>query len=575
MNSRWPGTEAAPVIADPGPPGMVDLWNAVPAGAALSTTARAALAASNSTAIVGRYGALTQQAGAAVGIVAGYRPELMPGLAPMLERGLGAELAQVAALADRLDLGGLLLDNVVEPVVEQLENTLAAVGRGIGMAGAAVSWVPFLGQVAGVVAWTVSWVAKGIAADKDAAAAWERTSTTCREPVYSAPVDRATSEQAVRLLAEGDWTRMYLPEVRLRNPDAEPFPGMPQAPLIIGPTCCPSTRDRFSVVIAPIGVGLGNRIDSGLGGYRWPSLNPDGEPGRLADGREGLGCLPMLPGSVHRAIVYDRGRGTYDAGDELAELGCVGGIGWRLLWNRGPASWAVDAAALATAWREYLEDFILPIAENRRARALGGGYTEGVCRDWTPAKRIAVAEWMAARFGAPKEAAAADGIARYGALDDALPVRAWKDTATYQAAMLQRVAVAYADPRTCAPAWRGPVEQAQLDLLTSERVCEVELDAITDPIYRAAVFDEQRRRGVQCFTLADTLQGFKVGPTSGPSTEPLGSGSPELPELPELPKPERLGSSSSSSTSSTGWLVLGGVGLAVGGLAWLARNRRR
>jgi len=555
MSTRWSLEQVLPVLTDEGPRGMVDLWNAIPAGASAGTTGMAALVNGNQNAIAARIATLQQQVSAAVGVTSGYRPEILPLLSPVLERGAAAQQAAAAILLEGLELAGVFegLENLA---AESLGRVLTAVADGLGIVIGAVAVVPYIGQVVAVVLWVVRMVSGQVASEREAARIAELVQRQCKPVVYSAAMDGAWADEAVAEVVGGDWTRIFLPETRLRDPDYSPWPGLPYGPGndgVRGPTCCPSALDRFTVIIAPIGVGLGSRLQNFVAPVLYPGQT-----------KTGLGCLPMLPQPVHRAFTIARGVDTLEAGRDLPELGSVGGLAWRSLWARGPATWAVDAGQLSEAWREYIEITVRTIATNPRINTVGGGTVEGVCAEWRTDRRLAAARNIALRFGARAETAAPDGIHTF---DDALPVVAWADTERYQAAMLERVTVFYADANTCSPAWRARLEQAQRDGLTSDLVCDVELDGIANSELREAVYDEQRRRGVVCYAIAgkDVQARGPVGPTSGPSTEPLGSSSPALPDFPELPKPERLGSSSSSTSSSTG--EPGALGLALGAAA--------
>lgn len=532
-SNRWGLDDVAGLLLRNDPGGLVDLWNAVPPDYSVTASGLASLRSANQLAIVQRLASLEQKSIAAAGVGAGFRPEVfaaiqsLPGVDVIL-------MAGMEAIGLQLDLGGAI--DVAERVIAEV---LDAVGLALGAGLAVVQLVPALGQVAAVVTAVVLAIVKNTQAWAAQEAASVLASLDCAPPAYSAMIDRESANAAVMLLTEPDWTRLFVPEGRPFDPEFIPWPQFPEGYGNDGRrgfTCCPSTVDGGRV-IAPVGVGVGNRIQV----IAQPIFY-------AADGL-GFGCLPMCPSlQVHRAIIVTASGQTYDPGASFAELGGVGGYAWRMLWGGGPAAFAVDGDLIGRAWAEYLE--LLREFIRLNVRGFGTGQAPGgrVCDGWGggtmnpnskpngPNPRWDAVDWFLEQLGEYE--------------GQPTPIAAWKSFERYQDALLRRVGIAYVDARTCVSRWRSRVRQAQQELLShATAVCELDLDAIPDPEYREAVDAERHRRGVSCWaTAGNRVASRATTATNGPSLEPLdGDGGP----LPEIP-PFRARSSASTSGSGGG-----------------------
>ena len=531
------------VLRSESPPGMIDLWNTA---GQLSGRALEDSRAQHQGAVVANLAQDAQRAYAAAAVV-GVRPEQFGQLGELLRSDV------VTIGLDTADKLGLDL------------KTLAASGEGIladvvetvtGAIGATVlQAVPVVGAVVGSV---YRWI-KGANDDQRAwEAAQNAAAASCQAPGYSAAVDRASADAALRRMATDDWSVLFTPECR---PFANVSGGWGAASGFdndsdgrVGFTCCPSPRGR---VIAPVGVGLGDRIQS--------SMRARAPAGFYADTTElGFGLTPMLPYQAVTRAFINAPTGLIETGDTLPLTAGVGARAWASLWSGGPTSFAVDGQALSSAWLEHIQGMTSDILNSPK---LGAGHgAETLCEGWSkPARELFVRQALA-RFGGGTLG-----------LTATRPVSDWAAFAKYQTALLRRLTIAYVDARTCHPAWRARVRQAQRDLLEfrSDRygwaVCHLDTTAIHDPDYRAAVVAAQHTHGALC--AAGTVQaqggllwsGGKVTPSTGPSLAPVGD-APALPKPPRAPGRPRAGMGGWSAGT---WLAIAlGVGVGVPGAAF-------
>lgn len=565
--NRWPQKDVQAIIAQPLPPGIVDLWNAVPSGYTPSRGGGLSLAYTNQKALVQSLGVIEQKAIAAAGSSVGFRPELFGLIKDLPAVNVLTKAASIVA-ASGLDLG--VLSDATKKV---LTDVVAKVGKATG---SAISIAAYSSAVTAIVA--VVWQAvKIIDQQYEAYQAAERESIDaqldCKPLAFSAPIDEATVQEVIEtILPTPNWERIFLPEVR---PVSVITDGPDKWVVKTGFTCCPSTVDRGRV-IAPVGIGIGNRQQQYIGGSGdgWSS-----EVGYYGSG-PGFGCLPMCtevpfarPGlPVHRAIIVPGGGGRiYDPAEALPLLAGLGIQVWHMLWTGGPATFTVDGRLIADAWANYFQTMREQIAFNLPGFGTPGRpdesnffeawfqinkqATPSVCDNWPQKDRSRTLAWLYERIGVDPRAANPDeGIYNFAWSS---PARWWRDFEIYQLALLgydakgkkvgpPRLVAAYVDARTCHPAWRRRVKQAQRELLDltsvglGPAVCRMEVDSIADQEYRAEVEARRKQRGPMCYAVAGrNISNARVSATEGPSLIPLGEGSPKLPTIPIPAKPAR------------------------------------
>jgi hypothetical protein len=585
MQTRWPSADVIGVLGERTPEGLLNMWDAVEPGFTSTTGAWQDAQASASVALAQGISLLEQKAVAAAGFGVGFRPEVFAKIKSLPGFDVLVETAKLA-LEGQLDIAGLT--NAAKNLLVEIA---FKVGTMVGIPLAVAGYAPGIGLAVALVWTLVQTMVEEKRKYEAYKAAVDRQALECIAPGYSVQLDQAQCTAALALLTGPDWRDLFMPEVRIFDPSyagkasgwgaASGF-GNDVGPLDagwLGVTCCP-TPDGARV-IAPIGSGIGNRAQRG-----WKPIYHGKRPG--------FGLLPFVPDlMVHRAIITQPGGlGTYEAGRALPQLAGLGSHVWGLLWNCGPAAFALDGRSIANAWDEQLRGMKLFVGGN--PVGIGGVVSSGrkACDEWPEAGRRAALDFFFTKLGMPD--ASQDGITSWS---EAAPVKAWNLFADYQETLLERVGIAYVDARTCAPEWRARVRQAQLDLLDHPTaVCEVSTLAIPDDEYRAAVLARKMKKGGQCFAVSDRLAAYaEVSANTGPSLAPLSERAPDVPEQP-APEPSvlmaefaprsgdelferllRTEAPDESEGSSLG-MVLGGLALAVpvfGGLYLANKNRRR
>lgn len=579
--NRWTFDAVQPLIDAEMPDGMVDLWDAVPAGHVTSTEALEAIGAANQRAILAGLGAVQQKALLAAGMAVGFRPEVFDRIKDLPGVDVAAEILKMAWERD-FDIVRLAgaAKGLAETILDEAN---------IGMqATAAVA--DALGAVAVIVqvVWgAIDLVVTNVRADHEHAKEWQLATLDCVPLAFSARLDKALTDGAVRLLTNQNWEDLFLPAVRPFSSDGD----------FLGFTCCATTTNRGRM-IAPVGLGAGNRWQSSVGATPSPGMSPVPPETYGIDNARGYGCLPMcqaLP--VHRAIIVPGAgagtggpySGTYDPARALPQLGGLGVYVWRMLWAGGPSAFCVDGNKVADAWREYLSWMRRYIGFNEK-RPLGSpelreGWGEGIpnadraCDFWPENDRQRALEWFYGEIGVNKRWANPEGIYTF---EDAPPVAQWRQFAKYQAALLERPVVAYVDADTCHPAWRDRVFAAQVALFEHPRaVCDLDVASIPNAAFRAAVVDRRQALGFTCSSPRDVLApDIAVSPSEGPSLDPLRGDAPPLPELPKpvipkarvaLPSANSKKKASRRRSGRKAVAVAGGAAAFVGLLSLLRR----
>lgn len=558
--NRWTLNDVADVVKREQPGGLTDLWNHVPPGYALPADARAVVVRSYQDAVAQGIALFQQKAVAFAGVSVGFRPEVFEALRGLPGIDVVAETA-LAALRDGLDMGKL---NAAAQKV--LTKVITYVGDRMGASLAMADYAGAMGAVVAIVWGAIETIVNAENEWKEYREAQKLAALDCAPPSYSAATDRDFAQAAVELLGTPNWSDLFLPTVNPTN----------------GFTCCISAVDGGRV-IAPVGLGIGNRVQSAFTpGGGWAG---DWQPDYYGSGL-GYGCLPMLPNyPVHRAIVIPNGRShqTYDPSWSLVQLGAVAIEAYTMLHGLGPATYTVDGDDIASAWSHYLATMRDQIARN--APGFGtSSWGEGVCDDWGLDGRMRALGWLWDRLYLGKVPADAFGGGRGDGIflfEDSVPVSHWRSFAKIQGALLgydpdsgqkagpPRLVAAYVDSHTCHPAWRQRIRQAQQELLElGDAVCRMDVTSIPDPEYRSAVEALRRQKGVPCLSWGLTVSAdFRVSATDGPSLEPLGEGSPPIPKIPIFPAPPRAQSvpaaprRSSKAPLVMGATVLGGLGL--------------
>ncbi len=559
---------------------LVDAWDAIPPGTTLDAKALSALRQDNQVALAQGLTLLQQQVTAATGLGPGFPPEIFEKVKDLPGVDVVAQTI-VAALEGRLDLA-----EVTKASVGVLRDIVQEVTDGLEISATVADYLGGLNIVVQIVMGFITMVVEG---NRLAAALRESNEDEghgCIAPMYSAKVDQSEVAGALEMLTRPDWTNLFMPIVRPFDPELTAQAaawalenGLPKGPQYVpGFSCCLTTQGWR--VIAPVGSGVGNRVQH------------DWDPTFYYGDEYGYGLLPMCPElACHRALIAGTGTNP-EIGKPLALTSALGVQAWRQLWAGGPATWAAAGKEIAGAWFEYLTILRYQVAGNRGGvgtwtdEYVGRGWFgdkqgghASVCANWDGAQ--AYVEDMLVRLGMPAGSGNPNGIVNMG---DSLPVRAWTAFDEYQTAMLERVAVAYADARTCVPSWRQRVAEAQLGLLDSAAVCNVVVAAVPDPGYRADVEAAKRARGGQCFIASSTISSDRG---SRPSSIPWTSNPRPLPNFPRLPDPLQAtfvgqrparapivgAGSSSSSGGGGGLLMLGGL-VGVGLLIWKLGGRR-
>jgi hypothetical protein len=573
--NRWVlDDDVKSVLDTPQPDGLVDLWREAPDGFARPADARAALVRGYQDSIAQGLVLFQQKAILRAGVSVGFRPEVFAQIANLPGIDVISETA-LTSLRDGLDMGTLST-----AAREVLTEVLVAVGDKMGASTAMPDYAAAVGAVVAVV-WAV--VGTIVNAENEWKAYWaakKLEALDCAPPFYSATSDQNLAKEAVALLGSPDWSDIFLPVVRPA----------------LGFTCCISAVDGGRV-ITPVGLGIGNRFQSAFepGGGASGEWNPEVYGSKL-----GFGCLPMLPGyPAHRAIVFPNGMPhlIYDPAWSLAQLGGVGIQAFKLLANLGPATYTVDGDGIGDAWSGYFQAMRVQIATN--GPGIGtAAWNEPVCDDWGKEGRLRALEFLWRKLypgGEVPAAAFGDGIWTF---EDSLPVSHWRAFSAIQGALLgyrtdgepkgpPRLVAAYVNARTCHPAWRSRVDQAQRELLDlGDAVCRMDRSSIHDREYREAVTARYLQKKAPCWALnLEVSANFKGGVTAteGPSLEPLAEGSPPIPAMPAFPKLTTLRATTASAEdaedeSGGGWLLAAfGVGAAVGlgALALRGRGGRR
>lgn len=561
---RYVPSEVVDLLSTPQPDGMIDLWDALPEGAAASASAIEAARRSSQTAIVQGLSLIEQKVTAAAGLSVGFRPEIFEQVRALPGFDTLAATAELA-ITSKLDLASVTTA-AKDLVIEILQDVGALTGSDFVQAG----YLDGLGPVVAVVMWAVDTIVSEERKWKEYQEAQAAATLDCAPPAYSAKLDAAMVADALALVAaEPDWRDLFLPEARVFDPTyAEKVAGWgPDSGFADDPgdgwrgfTCCTSTVDGGRV-IAPVGIGIGNRIQSSFTPIFYGS-------------RPGFGLLPMCPDlPCHRAVIVTGSNQIYDPGRSLPQLAGVGQRVWRILWGRGPAAFAVDGASIAAAWSEYFQGMRDFIGRNRAGIGGHPSFDNRVCDDWGKTGRTAALRWIFSRIGA-SGAEDTDGIYSWS---NALPVKAWRAYEDYQESMLARLVIFLVDARTCAPEWRERVRAAQAAAVDSHptAVCEIDPDDIPDPDLRAAVKARRLQKGAQCYAVAGSrLAAYgKVSPTNGPSLAPLGEDPPEIPEIPELPPLGPLRATTATAGGGGGGAIAAVI-VAAAAAFLLSRSRR-
>ena len=299
--NRWPKATADALLAQPTARGFIDLWSE---GGSVPASALPSVRKANQLAMVENLGSLATKVVGAAG-VQGFRPEQF---AALESQEFGAQ--DIAAVAvEAIASSGLDLADLTD----QMRNAFGDVLDMVSGAESAMRAVQAVGTAAPVVGFVWQWVSTfvdmfrgNVAYEKAKGTEYE---TCIARPYYSAGVDRALAEDAASRLTGGDWTALFVPE---SSPVTEFGP--------LGFTCCVTQAGER--VIAPIGVGIGNRLQEaqrvdaaewGVTGY-------------------GFGCVPMATDSpVARGWVALPGGGYLEPlGLGLPLLGAGGTHAWSL-----------------------------------------------------------------------------------------------------------------------------------------------------------------------------------------------------------------------------------------------------
>lgn len=621
MPSRWPLQKIERVAAEALPQGIVDLWDAVPTGYGLSPSASESIRRSNQTAIMQNLALVGQKAIAYSAVSVGMRPELLERIDELPGVDVVREVATLVS-SKGLNMGSLTAATqlVMTNILELADASTGAKQVVADVGGAVVA-------IAQVVIGTVTTIVE----QEKAWTAYEKATIAreieCVPPAYSAAIDAGYVADGLELLKTTNWERLFLPEVSPYYVSTSKgewgaqsgFEGEGAGGIYFtGFTCCPSTVDRGRVIV-PVGAGFGNRLAVGFPPhfYSGDPTTASAPTGSQVGASYGFGCLPMCPDLlVHRGIIVPGKAGggisksVYDPAEALPLLGGLGVRVAQLLWNGGPASYAVDGETNAEAWSNYFGQMRRQIGRNEPGigsfvaanpresdwdQAFAKGENDGwgvqasdggVCDDWSQAGRSAALAYLYERIGVDVEAATGDGIYSF---ENSAPVRYWRKFEEYQWSLIgyglkkarkggapvarafvkvgsPYLMIAYVDARTCHPAWRKRIAKAQDELLElGDLVCQMEVDAIPDPGYRAKVVARRQKKGPVCYAVAGkNVSAGRVSASEGPSLKTVG---PSVP-IPAMPEPVRKSAPPRVSASSArGWLV--GLGLAGLGLAGL------
>lgn len=512
----WDPERVEQLLSGPLPSSTVELWNA---SGIVDEATRLAVLRNNSRAFAESAGAIWQRSILGAGTGPGFRPEQWAELENVTAVDAIALASELAGQFG-LDLGAWAQDVAVE-VFSEVVDLVAA-----DLVDSVVSAVPVVGPV---VRFLVAW-GRGIAAmiradiEQNERDESSRDEDSCPLPGYSASIDQVLAESALSLLSTGDWSEIFRP----LSLDTAPW------------NVCPPVPNSPVRSITPRGLGLGTWQD-------------DVDPGPF-----GLSCTPMIPGLlVHRGWIANTTDDIREIGDGLPLLASVGARAWSLLWGRGPAAFAVDGDQLADQWRRFLD------AEFAASRPANRGTWKQGNADW----------WLKVASSRLRGSSQVQGSSV--GIGASFPVaKAWEAFAVYQRSLLGRPVVAYVDARSCHPAWRKRIEDEQRDLLTSPRVCDLDLDRIRDPAYLDAVTAERVRRGAVCFAAHELKAPGGPVISTGPSLDPLGGPLPPIPEPPIVRPPRAPTPAPSNEGGGGGLLAAAGLGVGLGALAWSRRKRR-
>lgn len=552
MTTRYKVEDVAELIEAKLPEGMVELWRDLPQGTAATSTALAAARQASQVAIAQGLTMIEQKVTAVAGLAAGFRPEIM---GKILDLPGVDVVAQTAASALTK---GLNLSELSTAATKVLAEVLEEVGKRYGSELVRAEYIPAIGAVAQVVIAAVTTIVQAEKAWAAYELAQDQAIIDCAPPAYSAKLDEAQVKAAMSLMVGGDWTNLFMPESRTFDPDYDhsawgPNANLPDSGFLDqgyrGFTCCISTLDGGRV-IAPVGVGVGNRSQQFM-----PAIHYHTGPG--------FGLTPMVKGApVQRAIVVPKNGGAFDPARDLPQLAALGQHAWHMLWSPGPLAFSVDGEQIADAWAEHYRVMRMFIAGN--AIGIGGveRYDRKVCDEWPEAQRRAALRWLFTKIGMP-DADNPDGIVSFS---EALPVKAWNAYADFQHSLVDRKLMAYVDPDTCHPKWRKAVQDAHDRILEHATMpCEIDPADCPNKKFRERLKAERSTRGAQCFAVVGQLKApGPVGPTEGPSLEPI-TGTPS--PIPAMPKPARArplrGSTSAEDTGGGGLLLAGAAVTAI------------
>lgn len=432
---------------------------------------------------------IAQQSIAAVGVGVGLSPpqfaalEGMPAIRLPVDEILGAfAIVGAGGSADQLLIPGKILEllqSVLTSVLESIQQVVTVVADALGM-------VPVVGQIIGAVL-------KGVVALATMRERWNSEASQsaiakqhCLPRVILPTEDDVGASAALGMLSSSDFTGLFMPTVdRLR--------------------CC------------------------------WPG---DLDSRRFLEENQDVGRFGLTP-MTGQHLVFDSlsasrrhpGR-AIESGDDAALLGGVGAAAWRLIWTPGPASLAVDSAAIADEWQDVFASTIEWIARAEQDCDLAGEYTFGrrstanLFYAWRlvaalqdrirPAVPVPVPT-LAATGGKPNSEALLRTIAQANqwASNNAIAT-AWRAHERYQSAMMSRPEIAYADADSVPAGLRLRVVRAQRSLLDSPDVCGLDVDSIPELAYRAEVVARRIARGPAC----GAGPGGILGPTLGSTPLP-------------------------------------------------------
>lgn len=524
---------------------LPDLWEMAESNPD-QVTAQVAVA-DYSLALAGNAGAGSQKIVAGVDEVIGWAPWQRQ---PVLD---------FAAIPTEHLLSGEILRALLPPIKDLARLAWAQIRELVEATVEKVLWpllelftvVPVVGWALDVVLGWVQAIVELVKLAKESERA-QQAEGTVRPAAPHAAADESNTRAILDRARLGDWSALWMPT-------SDPVDATEAW-----------RRGWGCALIAPdAGTYAGGRLIRPVTGNAW-TFTPDdprgtgfrGPPPPIVSTYGPLAFGGVPSGGIHRLLQCNDGASLIvDTGAWLRLSSATLAQCWSALWETGPATWAVDTELCTIAWSRYVEAFLEDLDSGQ------------LCRQVTPASRTKLR-----RFFVTDVLGYTNGDAPIDVVLASMPmISALNGLRQRQEALSRTTAIAYANARTCPPGLREIIERRQAEMLESPQVCRIELDLVSDPVWRAKLELAIQNRGLQCYMAGD-LQAPLVGP------DPLGPGVPPPPPppptaFPRTPGPPRVGSSGGSprrapvpNSAAGGGAGLGLLALAV--LAGLVFSRR-